>query len=46
MTLAENWTQTITSGIDLDLVKESHKRLTALIIDDEPETVRMMKYIL
>jgi DNA-binding response OmpR family regulator len=46
MTLGENWTQTITSGIDLDIVKESYKRLTALIIDDEPETVRMMKYIL
>jgi two-component system KDP operon response regulator KdpE len=33
-------------GIDLDLVKDADKRLTALIVDDEPETVRMMKYVL
>ena len=46
MALLQNWTQTITPGIDLDLVKESHKRLTAMIVDDEPETIRMMKYIL
>ena len=46
MALANNSTQTIIPGIDLDLAQESHKRLTALIIDDEPETVRMMKYVL
>jgi|WetSurMetagenome_2_1015567.scaffolds.fasta_scaffold164441_2 DNA-binding response OmpR family regulator len=46
MAITQNWDQTISPGIDLDLVKESHKRLTAMIIDDEPETVRMMKYIL
>ena len=46
MTIAQNWVQTTSQGIDLDLVKESHKRLTAMIIDDEPETVRMMKFIL
>lgn len=46
MTLADNRSMTIIPGIDLDLAQESHKRLTALIIDDEPETVRMMKYVL
>jgi two-component system KDP operon response regulator KdpE len=33
-------------GFDLDLVQSSQKRLTAMIVDDEPETVRMMKYVL
>lgn len=46
MTVTQNWEKTISPGIDLDMVKESHKRLTAMIIDDEPETVRMMKFIL
>ena len=36
----------ISPGLDLDLAKESQKRLTAMIVDDEPETVRMMKYVL
>jgi len=30
----------------LDLVSAGHKRITALIVDDEPETVRMVKTIL
>jgi hypothetical protein len=46
MTITQNWERTISPGIDLDMVKESHKRLTAMSIDDEPETVRMMKFIL
>jgi len=46
MAMTQNWERTISPGIDLDMVKESHKRLTAMIVDDEPETVRMMKYIL
>ena len=46
MAITQNWEKTISPGIDLDMVKESHKRLTAMIIDDEPETVRMMKFIL
>lgn len=33
-------------GVDLDLVSAGHKRITALIVDDEPETVRMVKTIL
>jgi two-component system KDP operon response regulator KdpE len=46
MAITQNWDKTFSPGIDLDMVKESHKRLTAMIVDDEPETVRMMKYIL
>lgn len=46
MTLADNHDMAIVPGIDLDMAQESHKRLTALIVDDEPETVRMMKYVL
>jgi two-component system KDP operon response regulator KdpE len=33
-------------GVDLDLVATSHKRITAMIVDDEPETIRLMKTIL
>ena len=32
--------------MDLDLVKTGDKRITAMIVDDEPETVRMIKYVL
>jgi two-component system KDP operon response regulator KdpE len=33
-------------GVDLDMVTSGHKRITAMIVDDEPETIRMMKIIL
>lgn len=33
-------------GVDLDLVSAGHKRITAMIVDDEPETIRMVKTIL
>ncbi len=33
-------------GVDLDLVTSGHKRITVMIVDDEPETVRMIKTIL
>ena len=33
-------------GVDLDQVDANHKRLTVMIVDDEPETVRMIKSIL
>ena len=33
-------------GVDLDLVTTGHKRITVMIVDDEPETVRMIKTIL
>jgi DNA-binding response OmpR family regulator len=46
MTMNQNWQKSISPGIDLDMVKESHKRLTAMIVDDEPETMRMEKFIL
>jgi two-component system KDP operon response regulator KdpE len=46
MSIADNRNLTIIPGIDLDLAQESHKRLTALIVDDEPETIRMLKYVL
>jgi two-component system KDP operon response regulator KdpE len=46
MTIAENLEFNISPGIDLDSINESKKRLTALIVDDEPETVRMIKYVL
>ena len=46
MTLPDSNFQASPKGIDLDLVKDADKRLTALIVDDEPETIRMMKYVL
>lgn len=46
MTISDNRNMPIIPGIDLDLAQEAHKRLTALIIDDEPDTVRMMKLVL
>ena len=33
-------------GVDLDMVTTGHKRITVMIVDDEPETVRMIKTIL
>lgn len=36
----------LTNGVDLDLVSSGHKRITAMIVDDEPETVQMIKTIL
>ena len=33
-------------GVDLDLVATGHKRITVMIVDDEPETIRMLKAIL
>ena len=33
-------------GVDLDLVATGHKRITVMIVDDEPETIRMTKTIL
>lgn len=46
MTITENLNRNISPGIDLDSINESDKRLTAMIVDDEPETVRMIKYVL
>jgi DNA-binding response OmpR family regulator len=33
-------------GVDLDLVTTGHKRITAMIVDDDPDTIRMIKTIL
>jgi len=36
----------IERGVDLDQVDSSHKRLTVMIVDDEIETIKMVKSIL
>ncbi len=33
-------------GVDLDMVTTGHKRITAMIVDDEPDTIRMIKIVL
>ncbi len=46
MTDPINFTSAVEQGVDLDMVSSGHKRITAMIIDDEPETIRMVKTIL
>jgi two-component system, OmpR family, KDP operon response regulator KdpE len=46
ITTMMNIQSTMDQGVDLDMVTTSHKRITVLIVDDEPETIRMVKTIL
>ena len=46
MATSENGNTRNEQGVDLDMVSTGHKRITAMIVDDEPETIKMVKTIL